>query len=293
MERKGRVEGKVALVSGAARGQGRSHAQLLAAEGADIIAFDICADIETNDYPLSRPEDLDETARLVEKEGRKAHTAIVDVRDRAAVTAAIDVAIAEFDQLDIIVANAGIAPLTANLPMQAFVDAVDVDLLGVINVIHAGLKHLQAGASIVATGSLAAYLATLQGQSLGDGDVAPGGAGYAFAKQVVAHYINDLALQLAPKFIRANAVHPTNVNTDMLHNPTMYHTFRPDLENPTRGDAEITFPVLNAIPVPYVEPSDISEAVVYLASDAARFVTGQQLRVDAGGYLKAFPWTGR
>ncbi|MDO3333902.1 mycofactocin-coupled SDR family oxidoreductase [Mycobacteroides abscessus] len=293
MERKGRVEGKVALVSGAARGQGRSHAQLLAAEGADIIAFDICADIETNDYPLARPEDLDETARLVEKEGRKAHTAIVDVRDRAAVQKAIDTAVAEYGRLDIIVANAGIAPLTANLPMQAFVDAVDVDLIGVMNVIHAGLKYLEAGASIVATGSLAAYLASLQGQSLGDGNAAPGGAGYAFAKQVVAHYVNDLALQLAPKFIRVNAVHPTNVNTDMLHNPTMYHTFRPDLENPTREDAELTFPVLNAIPVPYVEPSDISEAVVFLASDAARFVTGQQLRVDAGGYLKSFPYTSR
>lgn len=290
MDRKGRVEGKVAVVSGAARGQGRSHARMLAEEGADIIALDICADIETNDYPLARPEDLDETARLVEKEGRRAITGIVDVRDRISVSKAIDDAVAEFGHLDIVVANAGIAPLTAGLPPQAFADAVDVDLIGVMNVIHASLKHLDAGASIIATGSLAAYLATLQGQSLGDGDSAPGGAGYAFAKQVVAHYVNDLALQLAPKFIRVNAVHPTNVNTDMLHNPTMYGMFRPDLENPRREDAEATFPVLNAMPIPYVEPSDISEAVVYLASDGARYVTGQQLRIDAGGYLKAFPW---
>ena len=150
----GRVTGKVALISGAARGQGRSHARLLAAEGADIIAVDICEDIETNEYPLARPEDLDETARLVEKEGQRAHTEIADVRDRAALSAAIDRGVAEFGQLDIVVANAGICPLTAGLPPQAFVDAVDVDLLGVLNLVHASLKHLQAGASIIVTGSM-------------------------------------------------------------------------------------------------------------------------------------------
>ena len=291
MERKGRVEGKVALVSGAARGQGRAHARRLAAEGADVIAFDICADIAFNEYALSRPEDLDETARLVEKEGQRAHTAIVDVRDRAALSAAIDTAVTEFGHLDIVVANAGIAPLTTGISALAWVDAVDVDLIGVMNLIHASLRHLRTGASIVAIGSLAAFLSSLQGQSLGERNAAPGGAGYAFAKTVVAHYVNDLALTLAPESIRVNAVHPTNVNTDMLHNPLMYRMFRPDLANPTREDAEVTFPVLNAMPVPYVEPEDISEAVVFLASDAARYITGQQLRVDAGGYLKAFPWS--
>ena len=116
-------------------------------------------------------------------------------------------------------------------------------------------------------------------------------AGYAFAKQVVAHYVNDLSLQLAPRFIRVNAVHPTNVNTDMLHNIDMYRQFRPDLADPTREDAELTFPVLNAMPIAYVEPEDISEAVVYFASDASRYVTGQQLKIDAGGYVKAMTWT--
>jgi len=286
----GRVAGKVAVVSGAARGQGRAHAVKLAAEGADIIAVDLCEDIETNSYPLARPEDLDETARLVEKEGQRAHTAIADVRDRVGLAAAIDAGVSELGGLHIVVANAGIAPLTAGLPMQAWVDAVDVDLIGVMNLVHASLKHLEAGASVIATGSLAAYLASMQGRSVGDVD-APGGAGYSFAKQVVAHYINDLAIQLAPRFIRANAVHPTNVNTDMLHNIDMYRQFRPDLKDPTREDAELVFPVLNAMPIPFVEPEDISEAVVFFASDAARYITGQQLKVDAGGYVKTMPWT--
>ena len=276
----GRVEGKVALISGAARGQGRSHAQLLAAEGADIIAVDICEDIETNEYPLARPEDLDETARLVEKEGRRAHAEIADVRDRAALSAAIDRGVAEFGRLDIVVANAGICPLTAGLPPQAFADAVDVDLLGVLNLVHASLKHLQAGASIIVTGSNAAFMSSMNTTGIDGG---PGGAGYAFAKLVVAHYVNDFALRARPVLIRINAIHPTNVNTDMLHSPPMYRAFRPDLKEPTREEAELVFPVVQAMPVPYVEPEDISEAVVFFASDAARYITGQQLRVDAGG----------
>jgi SDR family mycofactocin-dependent oxidoreductase len=285
----GRVQDKVVVITGAARGQGRSHARLLAAEGADIIAIDLCEDIATNDYPLATPEDLDETARLVEKEGRRAYTVIADVRDRVALSAAVDAGVAEFGKLDIVLANAGIAPLTKGGPQQAFVDAVDVDLIGVLNLVHSSLKHLKAGASIIATGSLAASLSA--GNTSGM-DAGPGGAGYGFAKQVVAHYVNNLALQLAPEFIRVNAVHPTNVNTDMLHSEPMYKAFRPDLENPNREDAELTFPFINAMPVPYVEPEDVSEAVLYLASDAARYVTGQQLRIDAGGALKAIPWKG-
>jgi SDR family mycofactocin-dependent oxidoreductase len=285
----GRVAGKVVLISGAARGQGRSHARMLAAEGADIIAVDLCQDIETNEYPLARPEDLEETARLVEKEGRTAFTAIADVRDRAALSAAIDEGVARFGHLDVVVANAGIAPLTSGGPPQAFADAVDVDLVGVLNLVHASLKHLQAGASIIATGSVAAFLTAMNTSGI---DAGPGGAGYAFAKQVVAHYVNDLALQLAPKNIRVNAVHPTNCNTDMLHSEPMYRAFRPDLQNPTREDAELAFPALQVMPIPYVEPEDISEVVLFLASDASRYVTGQQIRVDAGGFLRAKPWSG-
>lgn len=289
----GRLAGKVVLISGAARGQGRSHARMLAAEGADIIAVDLCQDIETNEYPLARPEDLDETARLVEKEGRSAFTAIVDVRDRVALAEAVDRGVAELGHLDVVVANAGIAPLTAGAPLQAFVDAVDVDLIGVLNLVHVSLKHLSEGASIIATGSLAAFLASMMSSMNTSGmEAGPGGAGYAFAKQVVAHYVNDLALQLAPKNIRVNAIHPANCNTDMLHSRPMYKAFRPDLQEPTREDAELTFPVFHAMPVPYVEPEDVSEVVVFLASDASRYITGQQIRVDAGGYLKVKPWSG-
>jgi NAD(P)-dependent dehydrogenase (short-subunit alcohol dehydrogenase family) len=262
---------------------------MLAAEGADIIAVDICADIATNEYPLARPEDLEETARLVEKEGQRAFTEIADVRDRVALSAAIDRGVAEFGHLDVVVANAGIAPLTAGSGIQAFVDAVDVDLVGVLNLVHSSIKHLQSGASIVVTGSMAAALSA---SNSGGIDAGCGGAGYGFAKQIVAHYVNDLALQLAPQSIRVNGVHPTNVNTDMLHSTPMYRAFRPDLENPTREDAELTFPFLQAMPIPYVEPEDISELVVFLASDGARYVTGQQIAVDAGCGVKARAWRG-
>jgi len=272
----GRVTGKVAVISGAARGQGRSHARVLAAEGADIIAIDLCEDIETNEYPLARPEDLDETARLVEKEGQRVVTEIADVRDRAALAAAIDRGVAELGHLDIVVANAGICPLTAGLPAQAFADAVDVDLGGVLNLVHASLKHLDAGASIIVIGSNAAFMSSMNTTGIDGG---PGGAGYAFAKIAAAHYVNDFARSLAPFSIRMNAVHPTNVNTDML-------------KNPTREDAEPVFPLVQAMPIPYVEPEDISEAVLFLASDAARYITGQQLRVDGGGFLKVKPWSG-
>jgi NAD(P)-dependent dehydrogenase (short-subunit alcohol dehydrogenase family) len=188
-----------------------------------------------------------------------------------------------------VVANAGICPLTAGLPPQAFADAVDVDLLGVLNLVHASLKHLRAGASIIVIGSNAAFMSSMNTTGIDGG---PGGAGYAFAKLAAAHYVNDFALALARFSIRMNAVHPTNVNTDMLHSAPMYRAFRPDLKDPTREDAEPVFPVVQAMPIPYVEPEDISEAVVFLASDAARYITGQQLRVDGGGFLKVKPWSG-
>src|ERR1700732_3549773 len=218
----GRVTGKVAVISGAARGQGRSHARLLAAEGADIIAVDLCADIETNEYPLARPEDLDDTAACVEKEGQRVFTEIADVRDRAALSAAVDRGVAELGHLDIVVANAGICPLTAGLPAQAFADAVDVDLGGVLNLVHASLKHLDSGASIIVIGSNAAFMSSMNTTGIDGG---PGGSGYAFAKIAAAHYVNDFARTLAPFSIRMNAVHPTNVNTDMLQRAPVYRDF--------------------------------------------------------------------
>jgi len=279
-----RVAGKVALVTGAARGQGRSHAVMLAAEGADIIAVDACADIESNEYPLARPEDLEETARLVEKEGRRVVSVVCDVRDRAKLSATIDAAVAELGGLDVVVANAGIAPLSRGQSVQAFVDAIDVDFIGAVNTISAALGHLRSGASIVAIGSFAAFSDTVSNRT-------PGSAGYSFAKKVLAQYVNDLAVQLAGQMIRVNAVHPTNCNTDMLHSKPIYEQFLPDVEQPTREQANAAFPVLHAMPIPYVEPVDVSYAVLYLCSDESRYVTGLQMRVDGGAYIKRRPWS--
>ncbi|MGV9927086.1 mycofactocin-coupled SDR family oxidoreductase [Nocardia rhamnosiphila] len=279
----GKLDGKVAVVSGAARGQGRSHAVELAAAGASVIALDICADLEGNTYPLARPEDLEETARLIEKEGVRAHPIIVDVRERSAVWSAVAQGVEALGRLDIVVANAGIAPMGEVQTIRSWSDTIDTDLVGVFNVVQASLPHLESGASIIATGSLAAQL----GSSTKQG---PGGSAYSFAKQVVAHYVNDLANQLARRMIRVNAVHPTNVNTDMLHNEGMYKVFRPDKKAPTRAEAEAAFPAMQGMPVPYIEPQDVSNLIVFLAGDDSRYITGSQLRVDAGGYVKAVPW---
>ena len=280
-----RLKGKVALVTGAARGQGRSHAVHLAEEGADIIAVDICADIESNEYPLATREDLDETVNLIEKTGQCAVAATVDVRDRGALKVALDEAVEQLGGLHVVVANAGICPQGNHIPFRGFVDAFDVDFVGVVNTIHVSLDHLTAGGSVIATGSIAGLI-DQKDLVNGGGPQGPGGAGYGMAKKMIRDYTKALALTMAPHSIRINAVHPTNVNTDMLHNLPMYKVFRPDLSEPTREDAEIVFPLLQAMPTPWVEPEDISHAVVYLASDESRFVTGQQLFVDAGAGLK-------
>jgi SDR family mycofactocin-dependent oxidoreductase len=276
-----RLTGKVALVTGAARGQGRSHALRLAKEGADIIALDICEDIPTNHYPLASKDDLAETARLVEALDRRVVTRQADVRERSQLASAVADGVSELGRLDIVVANAGICPLGADVPPQGFLDAVSVDLVGVINAVEAAFPHLRAGASIIATGSVAGLLSG----GADNPQNGPGGAGYGHAKRGVARFVHDLALQLAPHSIRVNAVHPTNVNTDMLQSAPMYKIFRPDLENPTREDAEPAFSVMQPMPIGYVEPVDISNAVLFLASDESRYVTGLQLKVDAGALL--------
>lgn len=282
----GRVQGKVALVTGAARGQGRSHAVKLAEEGADVILFDICRDIDTNEYPLATPHDLEEAGLEVEKTGRRAVTAEVDVRDRAALAVELANAVAELGgSLDIVVANAGICPLGAGQPITAFADAFDVDFIGVVNTVHVALPYLKAGASIITTGSIAALIADSQPAGAG-GPGGPGGAGYSYAKQLVDSYTKQIAGQLAPLSIRANVIHPTNCNTNMLNSDPMYKQFRPDLENPTREDALPVFPMMQAMPVPYVEPADISAVVCFLASDESRYITGSQFKVDAGAMLK-------
>jgi SDR family mycofactocin-dependent oxidoreductase len=279
----GRVQGKVAFVTGAGRGQGRRHAVRLAEEGADIIAVDICKDLPSVQYALASSEDLQETAGLIEKAGRRAIAIEADVRDVAALRAALDRGVAELGRLDIVVAQAGIAPLRGQPPLQAWCDVVDTNLIGTINAIQVSLSHLSDGGSVMATGSLAA----LMNHNIVDTPGAdPGGSGYAFAKRAIGAYIHEIAVNLAPRKIRANAIHPTNVNTPMLQNEQMYKSFRRDLEHPTREDAERAFPAMQAMPIPFIEPGDVSDLVVFLASDESRYITGMQMRVDAGGYLK-------
>jgi SDR family mycofactocin-dependent oxidoreductase len=281
----GRVAGKVAFVTGAARGQGRSHAVRLAEEGADIIAVDICAQIESNPYPLATEADLAETAQLVEKFGRRVVTVKADVRERSELRAALDQGIAELGHLDIVVANAGILPMAMGDPdPMDFVDATDVDLIGVMNAVAVSVPHLPQFGSIIVTGSTAAMMPNTTDNPM----MGPGSAGYGWSKKTLIEYTEQIALHLAPRFIRANAVHPTNCNTHLLHNDGLYGMFRPDLEHPTREDVEPAFTMFQAMPIPYVEPLDISNVVLFLASEESRYVTGQQIRVDAGSLLK-FP----
>ena len=238
-----RVDGKVIFVTGAVRGQGRAHAVRLAQEGADIICCDILEDIATNRYPLSRQSDLDDTLRLIESYGRRVVARQGDVRDPAAMKAIVNEGVAEMGRLDGVVANAGICPLAEPDP-QAFFDVVTVNFNGMVHALDAALPHIVDGGSIAAIASVAALLQRTTDTS------GPGGIGYALSKRLVASMVNDLALVLAPRMIRVNAVHPTNCNTDMLNSDIMYQAFRPDLQNPTREDALEAFPTMNAMSNP-------------------------------------------
>jgi SDR family mycofactocin-dependent oxidoreductase len=283
----GRVSGKVAFITGAARGQGRSHAIRLAEEGADIIAVDRCEDFATVGYPMATPEDLEETAQFVEKTGQRIVTAKVDVADADGLKTALDNGVAELGKLDIVVTTAGIAGQKGSMDMNAWVDVMNTNLIGTLNAIHVALPHLVEGASIVATGSTAALMDVSKNDNPGTD---PGGSAYLHSKRLLSQYVHNLATELAPRGIRANVVHPTNCNTAMLQSEPMYKSFRPDLEHPTKADAEPVFYVQQAMKVPWVEPEDISNMVLFLASDEARYITGTQQRVDAGGFLKWYDY---
>ncbi len=280
----GKLDGKVAFITGAARGQGRSHAIRLAQEGADIIAIDLCEPIATMNYPLATPEDLAQTVKEVEALDRRILASKADVRNRDQLTAAVQEGIATLGSLDIVVANAGICPGGETGPLSGFIDATDVDLIGVMNTVAATVGHLGSGSSMIITGSTAGLMSGTV-ENVG----ASGGSGYMFAKRTVFSYVEAIALQLAPHMIRVNGIHPTNCDTLLLHNIDVYRAFRPDLENPTREEAMVALPSMQAMPIPFIDPIDVSHLVAFLASDESRYITGMNIRVDAGSMLKTPP----
>jgi (+)-trans-carveol dehydrogenase len=277
----GRVEGKVAFVTGAARGQGRSHAVRLAQEGADIIAVDLAGQVASVPYPMATPEDLDQTVKEVEALDRRIVARQADVRDYAALKSALDEGVAQLGRLDIVCSNAGIASFgpADELDETTWQDMIDINLTGMWHACKAAIPHLiegGRGGSIVITSSDAG----LKGF--------PNLAHYVSAKHGVVGLMRTLALELAPHMIRVNSLHPTTVNTDMIQNAPTYELFAPDLAAKDRTKERLTerFQALNALPIPWVEPVDISNAVLFLASDEARYITGVTLPVDAGFMVK-------
>jgi (+)-trans-carveol dehydrogenase len=276
----GRVEGKVAFITGAARGQGRAHAVRLAQEGADIIAVDICKQIDSVQIPLSTPEDLAETADLVKGHNRRIYTAEVDVRDYDALKAAVDAGVEQMGRLDIIVANAGIGNGGATLDKTSepdWTDMIDVNLAGVWKTVKAGVPHILAGGrggSIILTSSVGGLKAY------------PHTGHYVAAKHGVVGLMRTFAVELGAQNIRVNSVHPTNVNTPLFMNAGTMKLFRPDLENPGPEDMKVVGQLMHTLPIGWVEPEDIANAVLFLASDEARYITGVTLPVDGGSCLK-------
>lgn len=273
------LEGKVAFVTGAARGQGRSHAVRLAEEGADIVAVDIASQIDTVPFPMATPGDLAETIAEVAGLGRRIVATEVDVRDYDALEAALDDGVARLGGLDIVAANAGIVSYgtAEELTERAWRDVIDVNLTGVWHTVKAAIPHLRAtgGGSIIITSSVAG----LEG--------APNLAHYVAAKHGVVGLMRALANELAPDMIRVNTVHPGSVDNDMVHNQETYRLLLPDHPGEiSREEAAPVFQTVNALPIPWVESVDISNAVLFLASDEARYITGATLPVDAGGFVK-------
>ncbi|HTZ13894.1 MAG TPA: mycofactocin-coupled SDR family oxidoreductase [Mycobacterium sp.] len=276
----GRVEGKVAFVSGAARGQGRSHAVRLAEEGADIIAVDICGPIDNLAYPHSTPEDLAETIELVKARNRRIVAAEVDVRDYDALKALVDSGVEQLGRLDIIVANAGVGTDGRKLHKireNVWQDMIDINLSGVWHTVKAGVPHILSGGrggSIVLT------------SSVGGRKAYPNTGHYIAAKHGVIGLMRAFAVELGQDMIRVNAVLPSQVSTTMVMNDSTYRLFRPDLANPGPEDFAPISQMMHTLPVPWVDAVDISNAVLFLASDESRYVTGVSLPVDAGALLK-------
>jgi (+)-trans-carveol dehydrogenase len=277
----GRVEGKVTFVTGAAHGQGRSHAVRLAQEGADIIAIDVCKPIVQNTtIPAATPEDLAETADLVKGHNRRIFTAEVDVRDYDAMKAAVDTGVEQLGRLDIIVANAGIGNGGDTLDQCSehdWQEMIDINLSGVWKSVKAGVPHLIAGGnggSIILTSSVGGLKAY------------PHCGNYVAAKHGVVGIMRSFAVELGQHMIRVNSVHPTHVSTGMIMNEGTWKMFRPDLENPGPDDMAPICQMFHTLPIPWVDPIDISNAVLFFACDESRYVTGVTMPIDAGSCLK-------
>lgn len=269
------LAGRVALITGAARGQGRSHAVTLAEAGADIIAVDLCADLSTVDYPQAVPGDLAETVRQVEALGRRIVAAVADVRDTAGLRAAVDAGVAELGRLDIVSANAGIlsSGSLADLSLAAWREMIDVNLTGVWKTCKVAIPHILAGGrggAVVLTSSVAGLKSY------------PNVGHYVAAKHGVVGLMRTLAVELAPHRIRVNTVNPTQVDTDMIQNDVMYRLFLPDSSAPTRAEFAAASRETALLPVDWVESADVSRALRFLVSDDARYVTGVAFPVDAG-----------
>jgi len=266
----GNQEGKVAFITGAARGQGRAHAARLAADGADIIALDICHDIDSIDYPNASPDDLDETVKLVEKEGRRVVARQADVRDADAVERVVADGLAEFGRLDIVIANAGVIRLgSGGDRRQTFRDIVDVNLIGAWNTVEAATPALVdggRGGSIVITSSSAGLKGT--------GSDRAGAQAYTASKRGLVGLMQVWANELAQYSIRVNTIHPTGVATGMVMNEAMAALF----EAQDSGVSQMQ----NALPIPILMPEDIANAVAFLVSDEAKFITGTAWPLDAG-----------
>jgi SDR family mycofactocin-dependent oxidoreductase len=269
------LEGKVAFITGAARGQGRSHALTLAKAGADIIAVDICDQIDTVAYPMASPADLDETRRLVEDQDRRIIARQADVRSLSALQAVVTEGVAEFGRLDIVCANAGIAPGLddEDHPSPAFANVIDVNLTGVWNTVKASEQALidgGRGGAIVLTSSTAGFKAVGAGTSA---------EAYVASKHGVVGLMRVFAVKLAKYSIRVNTVHPTGVATPMIQNAAVEAWIAANAE-------ALSSAMTNLLPVELIQPEDVSNAILWLVSDAARYVTGATLPVDAGFVVK-------
>jgi SDR family mycofactocin-dependent oxidoreductase len=265
----GNLENKVAFITGAARGQGRSHAIRLAREGADIIAVDICRQIDSVPYPMSSPADLAGTVASVTALGRRIVATEADVRDFNQLSAAFTAGISELGRVDIVLANAGIGPLSIHHRVQEWQDVLDVNLTGTYNTIRVAAPIMierRSGGAIVLTSSTAGLT--------GYGGDSPGVLGYVASKHGIVGLMRSYANYLAPHQIRVNSVHPTAVNTPMGVNDAVREFFD--------SDPSLAVSLANALPVSMIEPSDVSDAVAWLVSDHARYVTGVALPVDAG-----------